>query len=507
MIYQIINFFSPVIHVLSVVIYLHLIQYLRIFLNISSLFSYLLFIVVILSEYLLTFYFERGDKSKKVLTFQFLIRISFWGFFYYMYVERPARIVPGEETIFVKYQTPFFFIKAKNVLVYARFKQTLIFFLALIVVYCFVVFHKKNIRTAFLVFIPSLMGLVIFAGYYFNILGGISDESIRKQKGVEIFIPINQIHQDGKQAINCANSTLNFPRSMYFDERRNKIYVNYGTGFSFHKRKTCFLQIDIKTKKFKALDIGLIRNFTAPDKSDKIYITGWKENKIYEISKDTFKIENTLNVNYGDQIPVFVPVDIYQDETDNFVFISNELYPSIIKYDLKNRVISKVAKFYEKNLAWEGSSCVVVKYAKKSNKLYAGLGFSKISLVELDADSLKVYRTMNLKGGVKDIAIDEANKTLFAVSILSPRLWEIDLNSWRVEKFYKIDPFCKNVRVSEDKIFALSELSGKLFVIDRKKGRITRKILVGDKPAGLHVSKSYIYVLSTTGIIRISLSD
>ena len=120
---------------------------------------------------------------------------------------------------------------------------------------------------------------------------------------------------------------------------------------------------------------------------------------------------------------------------------------------------------------------------------------SEISVI--DVDSLKVKKTIDLKGSSLGVAVSPDGKRLFVSDWFNNCLLIIQLNSQQ-NKCIQVGKAPAGISVSEknNEIYVVSRDSNSVFVVSLSEEKVTGKILVGDHPFGIRLSpaKNHLYV-------------
>ena len=120
---------------------------------------------------------------------------------------------------------------------------------------------------------------------------------------------------------------------------------------------------------------------------------------------------------------------------------------------------------------------------------------SEISVI--DVDTLKVKKTIDLKGSSLGVAVSPDGKRLFVSDWFNNCLLVIQLNSQQ-SKCIQVGKAPAGISVSEknNEIYVVSRDSNSVFVVSLSEEKVTGKILVGDHPFGIRLSpvKNHLYV-------------
>ena len=120
---------------------------------------------------------------------------------------------------------------------------------------------------------------------------------------------------------------------------------------------------------------------------------------------------------------------------------------------------------------------------------------SEISVI--DVDSLKVKKTIDLKGSSLGVAVSPDGKRLFVSDWFNNCLLVIQLNS-QESKCIQVGKAPAGISVSEknNEIYVVSRDSNSVFVVSLSDEKVIGKILVGDHPFGLKLLpvKNHLYV-------------
>lgn len=389
---------------------------------------------------------------------------------------------------------------------------TIVAFILWMAVYYFITVKKRKFKIFNSLILPGILTYVLYCHfYYFGGVGECSPDKVSRQKGVEIFYGVKDFPKENYLHYTCWTKISRlFPMEIYVDTLQNAIYANYAKthGKLSDKKTPNLLRIDLKTKKTKYVVSYYIRTFSA--NTATILVSPWFVGKIYELSKKDLSVIRTFPVQ--SDIDHWEATSIYHDPDKDYVYIATNIYARLFKYDYKtgmhmNHIAPRDIKY--------GGAMWNLQVSDKTGLMYVIALLSEDDVFEIDPETLDIRRRLDLSGyggsslglGGSSLKLDDENGLLYFQDGGTDKLYEIDIDSFKVKRVLKGEMFAQRMHIDKKRkaLYILSFLYGNLFALDLETGKRRWSIKVGGKPGGLAICNDTAYVNSMAGIVKIDL--
>ncbi|MFC2091835.1 YncE family protein, partial [Elusimicrobiota bacterium] len=147
--------------------------------------------------------------------------------------------------------------------------------------------------------------------------------------------------------------------------------------------------------------------------------------------------------------------------------------------------------------------------------IYATSFGSTVDVYEIDPQKFEITRTLDLNisnfysYGSTSLFIDEDSNSLYLQHGLNDRLFEIDIDTFRIKRILKgrVHAMRMIKDNARDVLYISSFFYGKVIALDLKTNKQVWKVHVGGKPYGLAIYGNFLFVNSRAGIVRIDLDE
>jgi len=520
----------PIVSVYLVAGYIHWLQYLSVFETISSnLILFILFIPVVIFEFFVTRRFYHLQKvnndhdSWKSYLLAFAANVSFWFvlfLFWVLLMSILARANPGIKLYCTNFY-PFVFILLRAMILYALAGITL-----WIATYYFLTVRLKRLRIASCILLPIvILALLFLHQFYFAGIGGTNSNLVTEQNGVSLILDKFSL----QAAIDKARSEelvllapppkrfvkrrsieiLYHSRNIFFDEKYNALFVTVGCTYCMEKpgwNSPMLIRKDMTTGNMKFLfGSNNIRQIDHTD--DSIFFAPWKDGNIYEVAKSNLDIITAI----PKQVPksfYWEPMSVIKDIEKNQLIIGNEIQPAVLFYDQESEKLVDMLDLHKMGSIRAGGTANSMVQANNSRKLYFIALPGKADLFELDLDTRKITRTLDLGNSIGTALImDQENEYLYFQSGIYNTLSVVDIPSWKVIRRYKSEFHARRLALDKKRnvIYVLGYVSGTVFPIDLESGKKIWTVDVGGRAHGLDLTNDTLWVHSAAGAFKIDL--
>jgi hypothetical protein len=376
--------------------------------------------------------------------------------------------------------------------------------------YYFFTVKRRRLRIVTSIIIPFIFTFLLYYHYYY--LGGIGNPSvgsIMKQTGVSIFygkdnFPKKDYFDHNKWTKICKL----YPRDLYYDANENALYSNYCSSEDDTLRKMpTLLRIDMDTKDTKYFVGRYVKVFGINNSS--LLVAPAQEARIYELDRNNLSIIRTFKSQVD--LGYWKVLDIYHDLKRRCVYLSTDVDVGLYKYNFKTGKLldSIIPEFID-----YGGGMINMTMSKKTNMIYILGYYSDYDIMEIDPEIFEIKRKLSLNTynlfslGSSCLILDDEAGLLYVQHSLNNKLYEIDLESFKVQKIVKGEKHARRMLIDKKRntIYQTGYLSGKLTAVDIKSGKRMWTLKVGGKPYGLELHNDKLYINSMAGIIEIDLN-
>jgi hypothetical protein len=449
--------------------------------------------------------------DKKALYF-LILRIMFWFSIYYFWVIYISHIaviqhpVQGRLTAVVINSL----LLALAMHVYtAESYITAVVFLGWVLLYYYITVKKQKLRifTAFI--IPGIFTFLLY--YHFYYLGGVGDYStktIEKQAGVEVFYTgkdfpkTDYFHNSDWLKLNRF-----WPRELHIDPKQNAIYASYAYTYDNPMAKRPgLLRIDLETKETKYYLCRFARAISF--QSDTILISPYYEKKIYELYKNDFSVKRVIPAQID--LEPWELADMYCDETNGQIYLSNEINPILLKYNYHSGNL--IGQLKPNDIKY-GSGMWNIKVSNKTGLMYLISYQAAQDILEIDPGRMEITKTLELNSdGILSqlstcLKLDDEKGLLYFQHGGRNKLYEIDIETLQVKRTLKGEVHARHMILDRKRnvMYISSFFYGKLIALDLVSGRRLWEIKVGGKPYGMDIYNDNLYINSRAGIVKLDL--
>ncbi len=212
--------------------------------------------------------------------------------------------------------------------------------------------------------------------------------------------------------------------------------------------------------------------------------------KIDTKSEDMIKVEN-------------------KDSYEDFLSESEPVNPQALISQLKNKVLF-VTTNYSKNIQIVQPAKAVPRYslAQKSIPIdVKAVNKGKFLLVTtydrpfVDVISVadsRFIKQINLSSNPEEILIDAANNKAYVTSPSASTIFVIDINTMSLIQKIKINGYCENLLLTDDKLFYVDKLKSEIWAIELKNGYELKDIGRFPNVSALAFTNNKLYISSRT---------
>lgn len=370
--------------------------------------------------------------------------------------------------------------------------------------YYLAVVRKKTGRIFFSLVIPAALGLGLF--YQFNAYGGtaalVGIEEIKAQPGVSLVLDYNRI---AAEAVAWPD-----PRDIFASDDSQIVYASFGA--SFRKIDTAYAAVvryDIAADRLDYFNSYNLRKMAFSGSHLYVAPALWSNDNIFELSTDDLKLEREIPNQIGKALDWWEPMDLYVDEQTHKLYLSDNLTPVLISYDLQTGRRRKILDLQGQGIIGIGGNVSSIKQSPVDRTLYMAGGPGE-NLLAVAPDSLDLLRRTRFDYCVMGSALahDPTTDRLYLQCGAVDALYEIDAKDFRVIRKYTGEFHSRALAIDNAKncIYELGFGSGTLFALDRESGRKVWSLDVGAKPNSMYLDpQRKLWINSKAGILRIDL--
>ncbi|MFC2091413.1 YncE family protein [Elusimicrobiota bacterium] len=501
-------FIFPFISVWLIMFYLRFLVYLNQYRHFNDWVLVLMFVPAVFLEVIFSKLFLKGKSAGPRHTSGgkvFLsIRLIFWSLLFLVWVI----IMPSDYKISQWLDFFHFSLIPMFAMVYIA-EYYLSFIMLGLWMYIYIIFtvRKRKIRHFTCLWLPAIFSYMLFYHYYF--LGGIGDVSLSKissQEGVEVYYTRDDFPKDNYSHFIDWKTIDRFPRDIFIDEKENALYVNYANtyagGAQYRRKLPYLLRIDIPTKETRYIYTKFVRTMNVGPAG--ILVSPMFDYEINELDKKDLTVKRIFEAPLD--IERWETISIHHDIRRKAVFLTNDMRAILFKYDYESGKLVNAREFF--NIRY-GGTLWNIQVSDKTGKLYVSAFGGKNDIYEIDTESLRVLRTKDLVSyGVSSLKLDDSAGILYAQDGGTDRLFEIDIDSFRVRRILRGEVHSRRMFIDRKRnaIYVLSYFYGRLTGVDLRTGRHIWSIKTGGKSYGLDISGDTAFINSRRGIIKIDLN-
>jgi hypothetical protein len=522
-------FLWPFASALPLLFYIHLVQ-LGYALELFSSLIWLpfLFVPVVFGEFLLTrhFFYKKHSSSEPLgrLYLHFAGNILIWLAFYSVWCGFVA--VELKTNPAWKMHGPYFFSMA---LLLWRFTGwlALIALAYWVTLYGLVVVRLKRFRLALgvMAFFPLTL-LFFFFQWHWGGTGKASSAQISFQLGVSQVMDYREISaalrhdrteklpflaaDESGVLMETVLAVLREPRGIHYEPTTKTLYTAYGSTYLGYDTVTYPVVV---SKNFSTgqiiyrLSSNLLFDFSVsgPD----IVAAPFIDSHIYLLSKNDLSITSAIPVQGFDGLSRYLwnPISVFWEHSKSRFFVLTHLYPRIQAYDsASGKIVAQ--NVFDKGRLGPGKALWAPVQCPQTKTIYALLWPDRQSLLELDADTLQIKRTLNVECLASSaMALDPGNRQLFIQHATSNTLVRVDLETWSIDRRYKGLVHARDMVLDSKRnaLYLLGYGQGTLLALDLETGKRVWKLKVGARPNGLDLKDDALWVNSRTGAFQVDL--
>jgi hypothetical protein len=379
--------------------------------------------------------------------------------------------------------------------------------------YYFISFKKNKFRFFNVLILPCIL-LFLQTYYFYNYggLGNFSRNSVEKQNGVKIFYSKEDFPKiDYFDHKNFMDINWSHPRDIFIDKKQNVLYINYSnTNADSQIDKPCVLRIDLDTKETVYHSDYTTRQISAH--TSTILSSSWYKNKIFELDKKN--LSQIRSIPAQADIKYWETIELYHDAERDYIYVTTEVSPSILKYDYTSGKL--LGSIFPKNKSKLGGGFRGLALYPKTGMIYLTgylLDYDetfKYDLFEIEPHSFKINRTLNLNihnFGATALEINDKTGLLYLQHGGNNKLYEIDIETFKVKRILKGAAGSLKMCIDQKRniIYITAYYKGKVFAIDLNNGELCWAVKAGGKPQGMALDNDVLYVASRLGILKIDL--
>jgi hypothetical protein len=303
-------------------------------------------------------------------------------------------------------------------------------------------------------------------------------------------------------------------RDIFPDSSEKSFVVTFGQSFIRPTKPTVWPLIaskDLETNAFHyRLWFGNLQGSTSIGHS--IIVAPWESAKIFELS--TADLSTIKEIDFGiinpvaGQLIAWEPISIVKDVSEEFLYITSENTPVLLKYDLTTKKLLNIINFWKLGLVENGGLSYALAQSPTSRMVYVTTSPGDNDIIEVDPDSATVKRILNLNDFCGSaLVIDDQGKYLYFQSGYIDNLYKIDLGTFSVVKILHGALSAKRLILDKahNSIYVLDYFSGEVFPIDIDSGKKYWTLKVGPHPHGMAMTDNYLWINSIAGAFRIDL--
>jgi PQQ enzyme repeat len=499
--------FGPLVTTWSVALYLHVLHLFRIFEVIESqIILHLLFIPVILVEFRWRMVNKSGEeatwRNRIVRNLPPVGRILFWfGLFVFWVIIVGA--MGATETPWQKWLSLQPYLVAYLIGRLGGY-LTVIAAALWIGLYYLVVVKYKSFRVTLSLMVPCLLALGIF--YHFNIYGGtasfIGVEDIVLQPGVELVLDHRRISADA--------TAWPDPRDVYASDDSKIVYASFGASFrKIDTEYAAVVRYDIAHDRLDYFNSYNIRKMAFAGQRLFVAPALWHRDSIFELSTEDLLPVREIPAQIENALDWWEPMDIFVDEEAGKLFLSDNLTPVLLVYDLNTGRRGKILDLQGRGIIGVGGNVFGIHQSETDRTLYMAGGPGQ-NLLAVNPDTLQLIRQARFDFCVMGSALefDQATGRLYMQCGAVDDLYEIDAKNFEVLRIYRGEFHSRGLTIDSERncIYVLGFGSGTLFALDLKTGLKRWSLNVGSKPNSMYLDPGRnIWINSKVGILRIDL--
>jgi hypothetical protein len=362
--------------------------------------------------------------------------------------------------------------------------------------------------------------MVNYMVFYTTDLGGVSILKVENQARVEIIagsVGPCDLAEAGVPLIERPLLTwvspFRFPRALYLDKSRERLYLSYGTIWPVRSPCPNFYSVNTAGggRLANLVGVAAIREFQPAEQDDSLYLSAWGyDYRIHRVSRDTLEIEEEISFEqYKASLKEYDVYDISHDKAGNRIFVITGIPPSVIRYDIRTKE-TKVLNLADEGITEFASILHTFRFDRKRNLIVitAVTGDQGGMVITVDPDTLRLVESVAMPSVVVSVEFDPLSEEIMVGDGLHPRLYFLNANT--LEMLYQFEtpsPCIRRMLPLPDRnsIMVVDHLLGKVDEIDRYNGELLQSFWVGNKPIGMQRDGNIVYVASTLGIVSINL--
>lgn len=357
--------------------------------------------------------------------------------------------------------------------------------------------------------LPNLLMLALF--YHLYHMGGRGEMTpvpdLLAQPGVRRALTVETPGDD----------RLRHPRGICLDANQEAVHVMFGcTACPRNIRYTTIVSRHPRYGGVRYFTSGNIRRVHCDPASDFLYVAPWYESVFYKVRKRDLGAARSYPVQIEGILPYWEPMDIVKDRLRERVYIGNNVIQALAAYDLETGRLTGVRNLLADGLVKEGGCLWNIIHDPGRDLLYCIAGPGPYNLFAIDPLTLNIVR----KTGFVDVmptalTLAPAGDRLYCQKGAFDALLEIDADTLEVRRTLPGEIHARHLRVDPGRntVYVLGYLSGTLFAIDLQTGRRTWSRKVGGLPHGMAPEYDRsgrmvrLWINSRAGVLTVDLPE
>ena len=263
--------------------------------------------------------------------------------------------------------------------------------------------------------------------------------------------------------------------------------------------------IDLDTGATRTWSMTMARRFFS-ETGDRFFVAPWNLSDLLELRLDGSVQKYALPQSTGDGNLREINHTYYAPDLGR-VYMTSGNNPVVLVWDTDARELTHIVRLAGWNGINVGDSTLAMARSRSRRRLYVTVKSDPRMIAEVDEAGLEPLRTIRPPGDVYEIAVSPDDRSLYAASFLSGRIWRFDADTLALTATMEAPLQCRRLAFSPDgsQLFAASYVTGDVVVYDTRTNRRIESFYVGPRLEGMDVAGGGLYLLSAEGLFRVPL--